>query len=125
MRPARTPLRAEPAGQARDDHVDDGDDSVEDGAEDGADGVDDGYQAGADGVEHSLDLGFRLVVDLVGWDGTGRTQETTAPILGGWMDMVFGGTGRSTVLCLFGSIERISRIEPVDLRRRLNTERQK
>lgn len=44
------------AGQAADDHVDDGDDAVQDGTEDGADGVDDAHQASADSVEDAGDL---------------------------------------------------------------------
>lgn len=47
---------ASTAGKARDDDVEDGDDSVDDGLEDGTDSVDDGHQGSADGLEHRLDL---------------------------------------------------------------------
>ena len=55
-RPTTPTPRASLAGQAADDHVDDGDDAVQDGTEDGADGVDDAHQASADSVEDAGDL---------------------------------------------------------------------
>lgn len=48
--------RAVAAGQAGDDHIEDGDDTIDDGAQNGTDGVDDAHQAGANGVEDALDL---------------------------------------------------------------------
>lgn len=48
--------RAVAAGQAGDNHVEDGDDTTDDGVQDGADGIDNAHQAGADGVEDALDL---------------------------------------------------------------------
>lgn len=44
------------AGEARDDDVKDGDDSVDDSFEGGADGVDDSHQGRADGPEYGRDL---------------------------------------------------------------------
>ena len=46
------------AGKARDDDVEDGDDSVDNSLEDGTDAVDDSHQGSADGLEHRLDLGW-------------------------------------------------------------------
>lgn len=48
--------RAVAAGQAGDNHVEDGDDAVDDSVQDGTDGVDNAHQAGADGAEDALDL---------------------------------------------------------------------
>lgn len=50
------PTTTAAAGQAGDDGVKDGDDTVDDGFQDSAHGVDDGHQEGADGVEHRCDL---------------------------------------------------------------------
>jgi hypothetical protein len=44
------------AGKARDDDVEDGDDSVDDGLEDGTNSVDDSHQGSADGAKHRGDL---------------------------------------------------------------------
>jgi hypothetical protein len=46
------------AGEARDDDVEDGDDSVDDSLENGTDSVDDSHQGSADGAEHRGDLEF-------------------------------------------------------------------
>lgn len=46
------------AGEARDDDVEDCDDSVDDGLEDGTDSVNDGHQGSANGAEHRGDLTF-------------------------------------------------------------------
>lgn len=44
------------AGEAGDDHVEDGDDAVKDGTKDGADGIDDAHEAAANSVEDAGDL---------------------------------------------------------------------
>ncbi|GAT29621.1 pentatricopeptide repeat protein [Aspergillus luchuensis] len=44
------------AGQARDDHVEESNDTVDDGFADRTDCVDDAHQASADGVEDTSDL---------------------------------------------------------------------
>jgi hypothetical protein len=59
---ATTTIPAVTASQARDEHVDDGDDATDDGVADGADRVDDAHEACADGVEDALDL---FVVSMV------------------------------------------------------------
>lgn len=65
------------AGKARDDDVEDGDDSVDDGLENGTDSVDDSHQGSADGAEHrgDLELGQSLTCVIQGrtyarYDGT-------------------------------------------------------
>lgn len=51
------PFRAVAAGQAGDDHIEDGNDAVDDGTQNGTDGVDDAHQASADSTEDASDLG--------------------------------------------------------------------
>lgn len=85
------------AGQAGDDHVEDGDDAVQDGTEDGADGVDDAHQAGTDSVEDAGDLeemgmlelklglgrvrGGKSGVTYAGDDGTHFVEVITSRVL--------------------------------------------
>jgi hypothetical protein len=69
------------AGEARDDDVEDGDDSVDDSLENGTDSVDDSHQGSADGAEHRGDLEFWLVTDIVQSRARRLTQDTTAPIV--------------------------------------------
>lgn len=44
------------AGEARDDHVDDSDNTADDGMADGADSVDDSHETATDSAEDALDL---------------------------------------------------------------------
>ena len=57
-RPAASasPTAAATAGQAGDDNIKEGDDTVNDGGQDGPDAVDDGHEAGAYGLEDGFDL---------------------------------------------------------------------
>lgn len=51
-----TSAPAATAGEARDDDVEQGDNSGDDGLQDGPDAVDDGHQTGADGLEDGFNL---------------------------------------------------------------------
>ena len=52
----RPPSSTIPTGQAWDNNINNGDDSVEDGPKDGSYGVNDADEAGSDWVEDGLDL---------------------------------------------------------------------
>lgn len=46
------------AGEARNDHIEEGDDTVDDRFADCADSIDDAHEAGTDGVEDALDTRY-------------------------------------------------------------------
>lgn len=50
------PTSSTAAGEARDDDVEDGNNSVDNGLEDGSDSVDDGHEGSTDGAEDGRDL---------------------------------------------------------------------
>jgi len=76
---ARPPAAAVATGEARDDDVKEGHDTINDGGEDGADAVDDGHQARADGLADGFKLAEVVLVRAwkhvcmktdAGYDGT-------------------------------------------------------
>ena len=66
------------AGEAGDDNVKDGNDSVDDGLEDGADAVDDGHEGSADCAEHAGDLDMTSQGDVsLGQEAVLCSQDRT------------------------------------------------
>lgn len=55
-RSSPTTPTTEPAGQAGNENIEDGDDAADDGVEDGTDGINNGHEASTDGAEDTRDL---------------------------------------------------------------------